>query len=192
MATGHSVQQILETSAVLLPPQQQQQPTLPPIEQRRVAEHQAPAADSVAGAVPTETDRPEPAAAFAETPAAYEPMAIDAGPAAEEIPLEDIIANFLPRHQEEIRERLNDEGVQQILNAVSNFLTLLRESGIKLTPGRGRIPTPSLFGRLGRLSVTKDAETIRKFFVKATLFFSAVNPAPVSYTHLTLPTKRIV
>ena len=182
MATGHGVQQIPETSAVLLPPQQQEQPTLPPIEHRHVAEHQSAATASFAGAEPTETDRPEPAAAFAEAPAADEPMAIEASPAAEEIPLEDIIAHFLPRHQKEIRERLNDEDIQQTLNAVRNFLTLLRESGIKLSPGQGRIPTPSFFGRLRSLSISEDAKTIRKFFVKATLFFSAVNPAQTKNT----------
>ena len=182
MATGHGVQQIPETSTVLLPPQQQQQPTLPLIGQRRAAEHQSAATASFVGAEPAETDRPGSAAVFVEAPAADEPMEIEAGPAAEETPLEDIITNFLPSQQEEIREHLNDEGIQQVLNEVKNFLTLLRESGIKLSPGRGRIPTPSLFGRLWRLSVTKDAETIRKFFVKATLFFSGVNPAQTKNT----------
>ena len=86
MTTGHGVRQIPETSVVLLPPQQQEQPTLPPIEHRYVAEHQSAATASFAGAEPTETDRPEPAAAFEETPAAHEPMAIEADPAAEEIP----------------------------------------------------------------------------------------------------------
>ena len=164
IATGHGIQQIPETSAVLLPPQRQGQPTLSPIEQRHVAEHQT-ATASFAGAELTETDYPEPVAAFVEVPAADEPMERVAGPAAEEIPLENIIANFLPHHQKKIRESLNDEDVQQILNAVRNFLTLLRESGIKLSLGQGRIPTPSLFGRLRY---------------------------PVSYTHLTLSTKRIV
>ena len=181
MAIGHSVQQILETSTVLLPPQQQEQPTLPSIEQRYVAEHQS-AIASFADVEPTETAPPEPAAAFGQAPAADEPMEIKAGPAAEEIPLEDIIANFLPRHQEEMRERLNDEGVQQILNEVRNFLTLLRASGIKLTPGRGRIPTPSLFGRLENLALTKDAQICWKFFQKATVFFSAVNTSQVKNT----------
>ena len=183
MATSHGVQQIPETSTVLLlPPQQQQQPTLPLIEQRHIAEHQSAATASFAGAEPTETDRPESAAAFAEAPAADEPMEIEAGPAAEDIPREDIIANFLPHHQARIRECLNHEDIQQILNAVRNFLTLLRESGIKLSPGRGRMPKPTLFSRLRRLSITKDAETIRKFFEKATLFFSAVNPAQTKNT----------
>ena len=99
---------------------------------------------SFAGAEPTETDRSELAAAFAEAPAADESMAIEAGPAAEEIPLEDIIANFLPQHQKEIWECLNFEDVQQVLNAVRDFLKTLKDYGIKLTPGRGRIPTPSL------------------------------------------------
>ena len=171
MATGHGVQQIPETSAVLLPPQQQEQPTLPPIEQRHVAEHQSAATASFAGAEPTETDRPEPAAAFAEAPAADEPMEIEAGPAAEEIPLEDIITNFLPSQQEEIREHLNDEGIQQVLNEVKNFLTLLRESGIKLSPGRGRIPTPPLFGRLRYLTLPKDAALVQKFSKRPLSFF---------------------
>ena len=96
MATGHGVQQTPETSIVLLPPQQQEQPTLPLIEHRHVAEHQSAATASFAGAEPTETNRPELAAAFGEAPAADEPMEIEAGPAAEEISLEDIIANFLP------------------------------------------------------------------------------------------------
>ena len=182
MATGYGVQQIPETSVVLLPPQQQEQPTLPPIEHRHVAEHQLTAIASFVSAEATETDRPELAAAFAQAPAADEPMAIEADLSAEEIPFDDIIANFLPQHQEKIRECLNDEDVQQILIAVRNFLTLLRERGIKLTPGRGRIPTPPLFGRLKSLSVTKDAETIRKFFVKATLFFSGVNTAQTKNT----------
>ena len=183
MATGHGVQQIPETSAVLLlPPQQQEQLTLRPVEHRHVAEHQAAATASSTGAEPAKTGRPESAAAFVKTPAADEPMAVEVSLAAEETPLEDIIANFLPQHQEKIRERLNDEDVQQILNAARNFLTLLRESGIKLSPGQGRIPTPTLFGRLKSLSVTKDAETIRKFFVKATLFFSGVNPAQTKNT----------
>ena len=165
MATGHGVRQIPETSTALPPLQQQELPTLPPIEQRHVAEHQS------------------AATAFAEASAADEPMAIEAGLAAEEIPLEDLIANFLPRHREEIRQRFNDEDIQQVLNAVRSFLKMLKDNGIKLTPGRGRTPTPPLFGRLGRgLSITKDAETIRKFFVKATLFFSAVNPAQTKNT----------
>ena len=181
MATGHGVQQIPETSTILLPPKEQEQRTLRPVEQRHVAEHQPAATVSFTGAEPTEIDRSDPTAAFAEASAADEPMVTEAGPAAEEIPL-DIIANFLPCHQEEIRQHLNDEDVQQILNEVRNFLTLLRESGIKLSPGRGRIPTPTLFSRLSKLSVTKDAETIRKFFVKATIFFSAVNPAQTKNT----------
>ena len=102
MATGHGVQQIPETSLVLLPPHQQEQPTLPLIEQRHVAEHQSAATASFACAEPTETDRPEPVAAFAEASATDKPMEIEAGPAAEEIPLEDIITNFLPSQQEEI------------------------------------------------------------------------------------------
>ena len=81
MATRHDVQQIPETSTVLLPPQQQQQPTLPPIEHRHVAEHQAAATAAFAGAESTETDRPELAAAFAQASEADEPMAIEAGPA---------------------------------------------------------------------------------------------------------------
>ena len=182
MATGHGVQQIPETSTVLLPPQQQVQLTLLPVEQRLVAEHQAAATASLAGAEATETDRSEAAATFSEAPAANEPMEIEAGPAAEEIPLEDIITNFLPIQQEEIRKHLNDEGIQQVLNEVKNLLTLLRERGIKLSPGRGKVSTPSLFGRLWRLSVTMDAETIRRFFVKATIFFSAVNTAQTKNT----------
>ena len=178
VATGHGVQQIPETSTVLLPPQQQQQPTLPPIEHRHVAEQQAVATASFAGAEPTETDRPEPAAAVAEALAADEPMAIEAGLAAEE----DLIANFLPQHRKEIRQRLDDEGIQQVLNEARSFLKMLKDNGIKLNPGRGRIPTPSVFGRLKNLSVTKDAEIIRKFFEKATIFFSAVNPAQTKNT----------
>ena len=145
MATGHGVQQIPETSTDLLPSQQQVQWTLPPIEHRHVAEHQLVATASFAGAEPTETDRPEPAAAFAEAPAVVEPMEIAAGPAAEEIPLEDIIANFLPYHQEKIRECLNDEDVQQMLNAVRSFLKMLKDNGIKLTPGRGQDTDPLTF-----------------------------------------------
>ena len=171
VATGHGVQQIPETSTVLLPPQQREQPTSSPIEHRYVTEHQSAATASFADAESVETDRPEPAAAFAEIPAADEPMQIEAGPAAEDIPLEDIIANFLPQHQEKIRQCLNDEDVQQILNEVRNFLMLLRESGVKLSPGRGRIPTPSLFGRLSYLTLPKDAALVRKFFEKATIFF---------------------
>ena len=101
MATSHGVQQIPETSTVLISPQQQEQPTLPPVEQRLVAEHQSAATASFVGAEPTETDRPNPAAAFAEAPAADEPLAIQAGPAAEEIALEDIATNLLPSQQEE-------------------------------------------------------------------------------------------
>ena len=101
MATSHGVEQIPETSTVLIPPQQQEQPTLPPVEQRLVAEHQSAATASFVGAEPTETDRPNPAAAFVEAPAADEPLAIQAGPAAEEIPLEDIATNLLPSQQEE-------------------------------------------------------------------------------------------
>ena len=182
MATGHDVQQIPETSAILLPPQRPEQPTLPPIERRFVAEHQAATTVSFAGAEPTETDRPEPAAAFAEGPAADKPIAVEAGPAAEEIPLEDIITNFLPSQQEEIRKHLDDKSIQQVLSEVRNFLTLLRESGIKLSPGRGKIPTPSLFGRLGHLTLTKDAALVREFFEKATIFFSAVNTAQTKNT----------
>ena len=182
IATGHGIQQIPETSAVLLPPQRQGQPTLSPIEQRHVAEHQLTAIASFAGAELTETDPPQPVAAFVEVPAADEPMERVAGPAAEEIPIENIIANFLPHHQKKIRKCLNDDDVQQILNAVRNFLTLLRESGIKLSPGRGRIPTPALFGRLKYLTLPKDAALVRKFFEKATTFFSAVNTAEIKNT----------
>ena len=177
IATGHDVQQIPETSAVLLPPQQQEEPTLHPVKQRRVAEHQAPAADSFAGAESTETDRPEPAAAFAD-----EPMETEAGSSGEEIPPEDIITNFLPNHQEEIRKHLNDEGIKQVLNEVKNFLTLLRESYIKLSPGRGSIPTPTLFSCLRHLTFPKDAPLAQKFFEKATVFFSAVNTAQTKNT----------
>ena len=65
ISTGHGVRQIPETSAVLRPPQQQEQLTLPPIARRHVAEHQAAATVSFTGAEPTETNRSEPAAAFA-------------------------------------------------------------------------------------------------------------------------------
>ena len=98
MATGHGVQQIPETSTVLI---QQEQPTLPSAEQRLVAEHQSAANASFVGAEPTETDRPNPVAASAEAPAADEPLAIQAGPATEEIPLEDIATNLLSSQQEE-------------------------------------------------------------------------------------------
>ena len=101
MATGHGVQQIPETSAVLIPPQQQEQPPLSPVEQRLVAEHQSAATAFFVGAESTETDRPNPAAAFAETSLAVEPLAIEAGPAAEEIPFEDFVTSFLPRQQQE-------------------------------------------------------------------------------------------
>ena len=77
MATGYGVQQIPETSAVLLPPQRQGQPTLSPIEHRHVAEHQSAATASFAGAEPTETDYSEPTAAFAEAPAVDESMEIE-------------------------------------------------------------------------------------------------------------------
>ena len=127
MATGRGVQQISETSTVLPLLQQQELPTLSPIEQRHVAEHQS------------------AAAAFAEAPAADEPMAIEVGLAAEEIPLEDLIANFLPRHREQIRQRLNDEDIQQVLNAVRSFLKMLKDNGIKLTPGRGQDTDPLTF-----------------------------------------------
>ena len=62
MATGHGVQQIPETSTVLLPPQQQEQPTLRSVEHKIVAEHQAAAIAAFAGAEPTETDHPKSAA----------------------------------------------------------------------------------------------------------------------------------
>ena len=101
MATSHGVQQIPETSTVLILPQQQEQPTLPPVEQTDVAERQSAATASFVGAEPTETDRPNLAAAFAEASAADEPLAIQAGPAVEEIPLEDIATNLLPSQQEE-------------------------------------------------------------------------------------------
>ena len=101
MATGHGVQQIPEMSPVLIPPQHQEQPTLSPVEQRLVAEHQSAATASFVGAESMETDCPNPAAAFAEASAAVEPLAIEAGPAAEEIPLEDIVTNFLPSQQQE-------------------------------------------------------------------------------------------
>ena len=61
------------------------------IRYRHVAEHQSAAATAFAGAELTETDRPEPAAAFAEVSAADEPMAIKAGLAAEEIPRHKLI-----------------------------------------------------------------------------------------------------
>ena len=101
MATGHGVQQIPEMSPVLIPPQQQEQPTLSPVEPRLVAEHQSAATASFVGAESMETDCPNPAAAFAEASAAVEPLAIEAGPAAEEIPLEDIVTSFLPSQQQE-------------------------------------------------------------------------------------------
>ena len=101
MATGHGVQQIPETSAVLIPPQQQEQPTPSPVEQRLVVEHQSAATTTFASAEPAETDRPNSPTALAEVSAAVEPLAIEAGPAAEEIPLEDIGTNFLPSHQQE-------------------------------------------------------------------------------------------
>ena len=101
MATGHGDQQIPETSAVLISPQQQEQPTLSPVGQRLVAEHQSAATTSFVGAESTETDRPNPAAALAGASAAVEPLAIEAGPAAEVIPLEDIVTNFLPSQQQE-------------------------------------------------------------------------------------------
>ena len=156
MATGHEFAQRAEASRVSPPPsQQQEQPTPPPIGQRHVA-----------GAVaePSGTDSPAPAAHFVKEKAADKSMEIEAEPDSDEIPLEDLIANFLPRHQGEIRQRLNDEDIQQVLNEVRSFLKMLKDKGIKLTPDRGRIPTPSLFGRLRNLSVTKCAETIRKFF----------------------------
>ena len=101
MATSHGVQQIPETSTVLISPQQQEQPTLPPVEQRLVAEHQSAATASFAGTELASTGCPNPAAAFAEVPAADEPLATQASPAAEEIPLEDIATNLLPSQQEE-------------------------------------------------------------------------------------------
>ena len=164
MATGHGITQRVEASRVSpLLSQQQEQPTPPPIEQRHVA--------GVAAAERAEADHPKLAAAFAKAPAADEPMEIEAEPDSDEIPFEDLIANFLPRHQEEIRQRLNDKDIQQVLNEVRSFLKMLKDNGIKLTHGRGKIPTPSLFGRLKNLTPPGDAQTYRNFFEKATVFF---------------------
>ena len=157
MMTSHAVAQLPQTSRLSAAQQQSEQPTTSALQQRVVTDSQTLLAPSFS-------------AAAAAIPEPMEPSTVS-----DEIAIDDVIAKFVPRHQKEIRECLNDNDREKLLTTVARFLKTLESKGIKLSTGRGQSPTFTLFSLLQYSSVIKDTATILRFFDCANAFFSAVD-----------------
>ena len=157
MMTGHGVVQLPQATRLSPAHQQSEQPTTSALQQRAVTDSQS-----------------LPALSFPASAAAIpEPMELST--ASDEIPIDDVIAKFGPRHKKEIRERLNDSDREELLTTVARFLKTLKNRDIELTTGRGQPPTFTLFSQLQNSSVIQDTPTILRFFDCANAFFSAVD-----------------
>ena len=157
MMTSHAVAQLPQTSRLSAAQQQSEQTTTSALQQRAVTDSQtlpAPSFSAVAAAIP-------------------EPMELST--VSDEIAIGDVIAKFVPRHQKEIRECLNDSDREKLLTTVARFLKTLENRDIKLSTGRGQPPTYTLFSQLQFSSITKDTPTFLGFFDCANAFFSAVD-----------------
>ena len=157
--TGHGVVQLPQATRLSPAHQQSEQSTTSALQQRAVIDSQT-----------------LPAPSFSASAAAIvEPMELST--ASDEIPIEDVIAKFGPRHQKEIRECLNDSDREELLTKVARFLKTLRNRDIELTTGRGQPPTFTLFSRLQFFfsSIIEDTPTFLHFFDCANAFFSAVD-----------------
>ena len=157
MMTGHGVAQLPQATRLSPAHQQSEQPTTSALQQRAVTDSQtlpAPSFSAAAAAIP-------------------EPMELSI--ASDEIPIDAVIAKFLPRHQMEIRECLNDSDREKLLTKVARFLKTLENRGIELSTGTGQPPTSGLFSQLEYCNITEDIPTILRFFDCANAFFSAVD-----------------
>ena len=164
MMTGHGVAQLPEATRLSPAHQQSEQPTTPALQQRAVTDSQT-----------------LPASSFSAAAAAIpEPMELST--ASDEIPIDVVIAKFLPRHQVEIQECLNDSDRKKLLTKVARFLKTLENRGIELSTGTGQPPTSTLFSQLKYCSILKDTPTVMGFFDCANAFFSAVDNTRIENT----------
>ena len=164
MMTGHGVTQLPQATKLSPAYQQSQQPTTSALQQRAVTDSQT-----------------LPASSFSAAAAAIpEPMELSI--ASDEIPIDAVIAKFLPRHQMEIRECLNDSDREKLLTKVARFLKTLENRGIELSTGTGQPPTSGLFSQLEYCNITEDIPTILRFFDCANAFFSAVDNTLIENT----------
>ena len=153
MMTSHGVVQLPQATRLSPAHQQSEQPTTSALQQPAVTD-----------------SKTLPAPSFSAMVAAIvEPMELST--ASVEIAIDDVIAKFAPRHQREIRERLNDSDKEELLTKVTRFLKTLENRGIKLSTGRGQPPTFTLFSQLQYSSVIQDTPTIVRFFDCANAFF---------------------
>ena len=164
MMTSHEVAHLPKTSRLSPAQQELEQPTTSALQQRAVTDSQALSAPSFLAAA---TAIPEP---------------MELSTVSDEIAIDDVIAKFVPRHQKEIREYLNDSDREKLLTTVARFLKTLKNKGIKLSTGRGQSPTFTLFSRLQFSSVVKDRQTFLRFFDCANAFFSAVDNKRIKNT----------
>ena len=102
--------------------------------------------------------------------------------ASDEIPIDAVIAKFLPRHQVEIQECLNDSDRKKLLTKVARFLKTLEIRGIALSTDTGQPPTSTLFSQLESCSIIEDTPTVLGFFDCANAFFSAVDNTRIENT----------
>ena len=164
MMTGHRVAQLPEATRLSPVHQQSEQPTTSTLHQGAVTESQT-----------------LPVSSFSVAAAAIpEPMELST--ASDEIPIDAVIAKFLPRHQMEIRECLNDSDREKLLTKVARFLKTLENRGIELSNGTGQPPTSTLFSQLEYCNITEDTPTILGFFDCANAFFSAVDNTRIENT----------
>ena len=164
MMTGHGVTQLQQATRLSPAYQQSQQPTTSALQQRVVTESQT-----------------LPASSFSAAAAAIpEPMELST--ASDEIPIDAVIAKFLPRHQVEIQECLNDSDRKKLLTKVARFLKTLEIRGIALSTDTGQPPTSTLFSQLESCSIIEDTPTVLGFFDCANAFFSAVDNTRIENT----------
>ena len=164
MTTDHEVAQLPEATRLSPAHQQSEQSTTSALQQRVVTESQTLLASSFSAA----------AAAIPE------PMELSA--ASDEILVDAVIAKFLPRHQMEIQECLNDIDREKLLTKVARFLKTLENRGIELSTGTGQPPTSTLFSKLEHCSIIEDTPTVLGFFDCANAFFSAVDNTRIENT----------
>ena len=155
--TGHGVAQLPQATRLSPAHQESEQPSISALQQRAVTESEtlpSPSFSAAAAAIP-------------------EPMELST--VSDEIAIDDVIAKFRPRHQNEIRECLNDSDREKLLTKVARFLKTLKDRDIELSIGRGQPPTFTLFSQLQYSSFTKDTPIFLRFFDCANVFFSAVD-----------------
>ena len=163
--TSHEVAHLPKTMRLSPAQQQLEQPTTSALHQKVVV---------------TESQTLSASSFLAAAAAISEPMELST--ASDEIPVDVVIAKFLPRHQMEIRECLNDSDKEKLLTKVAKLLKTLENRGIQISTGTGQSPTSTLFSQLEYCSITEHTPIILGFFDCANAFFSAVDTTRIKNT----------